>query len=88
MTTRLSWKLAFPPSTLSILDYPYWHTIQDTADKVSAESLEIVGKNPLDLGNTTKPTTLIKYRNREGVSHQAGGFTRLKRQNCQIRLSH
>jgi len=25
-------------------DYPYWHTIQDTADKVSAESLEIVGK--------------------------------------------
>ena len=24
-------------------DYPYWHTIQDTADKVSAESLEIVG---------------------------------------------
>jgi glutaminyl-peptide cyclotransferase len=25
-------------------DYPYWHTIQDTPDKVSAESLEIVGK--------------------------------------------
>ena len=25
-------------------DYPYWHTLQDTADKVSAESLEIVGK--------------------------------------------
>lgn len=24
-------------------DYPYWHTIQDTTDKVSAESLEIVG---------------------------------------------
>lgn len=24
-------------------DYPYWHTMQDTADKVSAESLEIVG---------------------------------------------
>ena len=24
-------------------DYPYWHTTQDTADKVSAESLEIVG---------------------------------------------
>ncbi len=25
-------------------DYPYWHTIQDTADKVSADSLERVGR--------------------------------------------
>lgn len=25
-------------------DYPYWHTTQDTPDKVSAESLEIVGR--------------------------------------------
>ena len=25
-------------------DYPYWHTISDTPDKVSAESLEAVGK--------------------------------------------
>jgi Zn-dependent M28 family amino/carboxypeptidase len=25
-------------------DYPYWHTSQDTADKVSATSLEIIGK--------------------------------------------
>lgn len=25
-------------------DYPYWHTTQDTADKVSAESLESVGR--------------------------------------------
>ena len=25
------------------LDYPYWHTVQDTADKVSAKSLQIVG---------------------------------------------
>ena len=24
-------------------DYPYWHTTQDTADKVSAESLKIIG---------------------------------------------
>jgi Zn-dependent M28 family amino/carboxypeptidase len=24
-------------------DYPYWHTVQDTPDKVSAESLHIVG---------------------------------------------
>jgi len=25
-------------------DYPYWHTLQDTPDKISAESLEAVGK--------------------------------------------
>lgn len=25
-------------------DYPYWHTMQDTADKLSAESLERVGR--------------------------------------------
>jgi len=25
------------------LDYPYWHTTQDTVDKVSAESLQVVG---------------------------------------------
>jgi Zn-dependent M28 family amino/carboxypeptidase len=25
-------------------DYPYWHTIQDTSDKVSAESLQAVGE--------------------------------------------
>ena len=25
-------------------DYPYWHTIEDTADKVSAESLQAVGE--------------------------------------------
>jgi Peptidase family M28 len=25
------------------LDYPYWHTTEDTADKVSAETLQIVG---------------------------------------------
>ena len=24
-------------------DYPYWHTTEDTADKVSAESLQVVG---------------------------------------------
>jgi len=24
-------------------DYPYWHTTSDTVDKVSAESLKIVG---------------------------------------------
>jgi len=26
------------------IDYPYWHTTQDTIDKVSAESLEQVGR--------------------------------------------
>ena len=25
-------------------DYPYWHTVSDTTDKVSEESLEIVGE--------------------------------------------
>lgn len=25
-------------------DYPYWHTVEDTSDKVSAASLQIVGK--------------------------------------------
>jgi Zn-dependent M28 family amino/carboxypeptidase len=25
-------------------DYPYWHTVQDTPDKVSAESLQVVGR--------------------------------------------
>lgn len=29
------------------LDYPYWHTIADTPDKVSAQSLEMVGKTLL-----------------------------------------
>jgi glutaminyl-peptide cyclotransferase len=25
-------------------DYPYWHTVQATPDKVSAESLRVVGE--------------------------------------------
>jgi hypothetical protein len=28
-------------------DYPYWHTTSDTLDKISADSLEIVGKTLL-----------------------------------------
>ena len=34
-------------------DYPYWHTISDTVDKVSAESLGIVGEVVLEwlMGN-------------------------------------
>jgi len=30
-------------------DYPYWHTLQDTPDKCSAESLQTVGEVLLDL---------------------------------------
>jgi hypothetical protein len=33
-----------PAVDLIDFDYPYWHTTQDTADKVSAESLERVGR--------------------------------------------
>ncbi len=29
-------------------DYPYWHTLQDTPDKVSAESLQVVGDTLLN----------------------------------------
>ncbi len=33
------------PAVLMIdFDYPYWHTLQDTPDKVSVESLEAVGR--------------------------------------------
>jgi hypothetical protein len=33
------------PAVLIIdFDYPYWHTIADTPDKVAAESLETVGR--------------------------------------------
>jgi hypothetical protein len=33
------------PTVLLIdFDYPYWHTLEDTPDKVSAKSLQIVGK--------------------------------------------
>jgi Zn-dependent M28 family amino/carboxypeptidase len=28
-------------------DYPYWHTLEDTPDKVSAESLQVVGETML-----------------------------------------
>jgi Zn-dependent M28 family amino/carboxypeptidase len=32
-----------PSTDIIDFDYPYWHTIDDTLDKVSSESLEIVG---------------------------------------------
>ena len=35
---------AIPAVDIIDFDYPYWHTIQDTADKVSAESLQTVGE--------------------------------------------
>lgn len=37
--------------TIDIIDfdYPYWHTVADTPDKCSAESLEIVGRLVLDI---------------------------------------
>jgi hypothetical protein len=34
----------FPAVDLIDFDYPYWHTTQDTADKVAPESLERVGR--------------------------------------------
>ena len=36
-------------------DYPYWHTVEDTPDKISPESLELVG------------TTLIKWMEDKGI---------------------
>ncbi len=37
-------ELGIPSVLLIDFDYPYWHTTQDTLDKVSAESLEQVGR--------------------------------------------
>lgn len=33
-----------PAANMIDFDYPYWHTIEDTTDKLSAESLERVGR--------------------------------------------
>ncbi len=35
---------AIPAVDIIDFDYPYWHTVEDTADKVSPESLERVGR--------------------------------------------
>jgi Zn-dependent M28 family amino/carboxypeptidase len=35
---------AIPTSLIIDFDYPYWHTIEDTADKASPESLFSVGR--------------------------------------------
>ncbi len=37
----------YPAVDVIDFDYPYWHTSEDTADKVSAESLGIVGETML-----------------------------------------
>jgi Zn-dependent M28 family amino/carboxypeptidase len=41
-------RLGVPAALLIDFDFPPWHTSQDTLDKVSARSLEIVGKVILD----------------------------------------
>jgi glutaminyl-peptide cyclotransferase len=37
-------ELGIPAVDIIDFDYPYWHTLEDTLDKVSAESLEAVGR--------------------------------------------
>src|SRR5688572_3309193 len=37
-------EVGLPAIDIIDFDYAYWHTVEDTPDKVSAESLEIVGK--------------------------------------------
>ena len=44
-----------PAADIIDFDYPYWHTTQDTLDKISANSLKIVGETILSwLGEYTK----------------------------------
>jgi hypothetical protein len=33
-----------PAIVIIDFDYPYWHTVADTPEKVSPQSLEVVGK--------------------------------------------
>jgi glutaminyl-peptide cyclotransferase len=37
-------EVGIPAVDIIDFDYPYWHTIEDTPDKVSAESLQVVGE--------------------------------------------
>jgi glutaminyl-peptide cyclotransferase len=37
-------QLGIPAVDIIDFDYPYWHTTQDTLNKVSSESLEQVGQ--------------------------------------------
>jgi glutaminyl-peptide cyclotransferase len=41
-------KMGVPAALLIDFDYPPWHTAEDTIDKVSARSLEIIGSVLLD----------------------------------------
>ena len=41
-------RAGLPTINLIDFDYPYWHTVEDTVDKCSPESLEIVGRLMLD----------------------------------------
>jgi hypothetical protein len=47
-------QLGIPAVDIIDFDYPYWHTTQDTLDKVSAESLVAVG-NTLKIWLTSQP---------------------------------
>ncbi len=46
-----------PAADLIDFDYPYWHTVQDTPDKVSAGSLQAVGDTLLTwiMGQSSQP---------------------------------
>lgn len=50
--------------TINIIDfdYPYWHTIEDTPDKCSPQSLEKVGKVVLNVIYRSKPKTAERNR--------------------------
>ena len=48
ITCRSS-KLGVPALDMIDFDYPPWHTDDDTMDKVSAQSLEIVGTVMLEV---------------------------------------
>ncbi len=40
-------RAGIPTALIIDFDYPYWHTVADTPDKVSAESLQMVGETLL-----------------------------------------
>jgi hypothetical protein len=46
-----------PAMDIIDFDYPYWHTIEDTPDKVSGESLKAVGETLLTwvMGQSAQP---------------------------------
>ena len=37
-------EVGIPAVDIIDFDYPYWHTLEDTSDKVSAGSLKVVGE--------------------------------------------